>query len=96
MPSFNHPPPLSLVSSRLKDKVTGLRINAIAPGPTRSEMFDAWITDDESRAGMAVQFPMNYIADPDGMARTALFLLSDESRWAAGCVFPCEGGRSIG
>jgi A-factor type gamma-butyrolactone 1'-reductase (1S-forming) len=73
----------------------GIRINAIAPGPTRSEMFDAWITDDESRAAMAEQFPMNYIADPDDMARAALFLLSDESRWTTGCVLPCEGGRSV-
>jgi FlaA1/EpsC-like NDP-sugar epimerase len=25
-------------------------------------------------------------------ARAALFLLSDESRWTTGTVFPCEGG----
>jgi NAD(P)-dependent dehydrogenase (short-subunit alcohol dehydrogenase family) len=35
---------------------------------------------------------LNYIADPDDMARAALFLLSDESRWTTGTVFPCEGG----
>jgi NAD(P)-dependent dehydrogenase (short-subunit alcohol dehydrogenase family) len=74
----------------------GIRVNAIAPGPTRSEMFDAWMPDDDARAGMAEQFPMNYIADPDDMARAALFLLSDESRWTTGVVLPCEGGGSIG
>ncbi len=73
-----------------------VRINAIAPGPTRSEMFDAWIPDDDARAGMAEQFPMNYIADPDDMARAALFLLSDEARWTTGTVLACEGGRSAG
>jgi A-factor type gamma-butyrolactone 1'-reductase (1S-forming) len=52
-----------------------IRINAIAPGPTRSEMFDAWMPDDDARAVMADHFPMNYIADPDDMARAALFLL---------------------
>jgi NAD(P)-dependent dehydrogenase (short-subunit alcohol dehydrogenase family) len=41
---------------------------------------------------MAGHFPLNYIADPDDMARAALFLLSDESRWTTGTVFPCEGG----
>ena len=35
---------------------------------------------------------LNYIADPDDIARAALFLLSDESRWTTGTVFPCEGG----
>jgi NAD(P)-dependent dehydrogenase (short-subunit alcohol dehydrogenase family) len=71
-----------------------IRVNAIAPGPTRSEMFDAWMPDDEARAGMAAQFPMNYVAHPDDMARAALFLLSDESRWVTGTVLPCEGGRA--
>jgi A-factor type gamma-butyrolactone 1'-reductase (1S-forming) len=72
----------------------GIRVNAIAPGPTRSEMFDAWMPDDEARAGLADIFPMNYIAHPDDMARAALFLLSDESRWITGHVLPCEGGAS--
>ncbi len=73
----------------------GIRVNAIAPGPTRSEMFDAWMPDDNARAGMADSFPMNYIAHPDDMARAALFLPSEESRWTTGCVFPCEGGASV-
>ena len=60
-----------------------IRVNAIAPGPTRSEMFDRWV-------------PLNYIAHPDDMARAALFLLSDEARWTTGCVLPCEGGMSVG
>ncbi len=59
-------------------------------------MFDAWMPDDDARAGMAGHFPMNYIADPDDMARAALFLLSDEARWTTGTVLACEGGRSAG
>jgi NAD(P)-dependent dehydrogenase (short-subunit alcohol dehydrogenase family) len=72
----------------------GIRVNAIAPGPTRSEMFDRWMPDEQSRGQMAAQMPMNYIADPDDMARSALFLLSDEARWTTGIVLPCDGGRS--
>jgi NAD(P)-dependent dehydrogenase (short-subunit alcohol dehydrogenase family) len=72
----------------------GIRVNAIAPGPTRSEMFDRWIPTDEARARMAEAFPMNYIAAPDDMARAALFLLSDEARWTTGAILPCEGGRA--
>jgi NAD(P)-dependent dehydrogenase (short-subunit alcohol dehydrogenase family) len=73
-----------------------VRINAIAPGPTRSQMFDQWINTEELRAVMAAHAPLNYIAHPDDMARAALFLLSDEARWTTGCVLPCEGGMSIG
>ena len=73
----------------------GIRVNAIAPGPTRSEMFDRWMHTEEMRAAMAAHAPLNYIADPDDMARAALFLLSDEARWTTGCVFPCDGGMSV-
>lgn len=73
----------------------GIRVNAIAPGPTRSEMFDEWQPTDEHRAKLADMFPMNFIAHPDDMARAALYLLSDEARWTTGVTLPCEGGRSI-
>jgi A-factor type gamma-butyrolactone 1'-reductase (1S-forming) len=72
----------------------GIRINAIAPGPTRSEMFQRWLPTEAARSALAEQMPMNYIADPDDMARAALFLLSDEARWTTGAVLPCEGGRA--
>lgn len=73
-----------------------LRVNCIAPGPTRSEMFDRWMPTDEARAALAGAMPMNYIAHPDDMARAALYLLSDEARWTTGAVLPCEGGAHAG
>ncbi len=72
----------------------GIRVNAIAPGPTESEMFRRWLPTEAARAALAEQRPMNYIADPDDMARAALFLLSDEARWTTGAILPCEGGRA--
>ena len=72
----------------------GIRVNCIAPGPTRSEMFDNWIPTEEARTGLAERVPMNYIAHPEDMARAALFLLSDEARWTTGTTLPCEGGFS--
>jgi NAD(P)-dependent dehydrogenase (short-subunit alcohol dehydrogenase family) len=72
----------------------GIRVNAIAPGPTRSEMFDRWMSTDAMREQLAARIPMNYIAEPDDMARAALYLLSEESRWTTGAVLPCEGGAA--
>jgi NAD(P)-dependent dehydrogenase (short-subunit alcohol dehydrogenase family) len=70
----------------------GVRVNAIAPGPTDSEMFGRWMPTEASREMIADAMPMNYIAHPDDMARAALFLLSEESRWTTGAILPCEGG----
>jgi NAD(P)-dependent dehydrogenase (short-subunit alcohol dehydrogenase family) len=70
----------------------GVRVNAIAPGPTDSEMFGRWLPTEDRREMIANAMPMNYIAHPDDMARAALYLLSDEARWTTGAVLPCEGG----
>ena len=73
-----------------------IRINAIAPAATHSEMLDGWLKTESAREAIAASSPMNYIADPDDMARAALYLLSDEARWTTGIVLPCDGGTSAG
>jgi NAD(P)-dependent dehydrogenase (short-subunit alcohol dehydrogenase family) len=73
----------------------GIRVNAIAPGPTRTEAFERMCPTEEMKEMMAGMFPMNYVAEADDMARMAVFLLGEESRWTTGCVLPCEGGRSV-
>ena len=75
---------------------SGVRVNAIAPGATRSEMFDRWVETDQAREAMAARSPMNGIAHPDDMARLALFLLSDEARWTTGAIVPGDHGSSAG
>lgn len=74
----------------------GIRINAIAPGPTDTEMLRAMQPDEAARALLASQTPMNHIAHPDDIARCAAFLLSDEARWTTGATLPCEGGLAAG
>jgi A-factor type gamma-butyrolactone 1'-reductase (1S-forming) len=71
----------------------GIRVNAIAPGATSSEMLDPWISDPADRARWASS-PLPFIALPDDMARVALFLLSDESRWITGHILPVDGGSA--
>jgi A-factor type gamma-butyrolactone 1'-reductase (1S-forming) len=73
---------------------SGIRVNAIAPGPTESEMLRRWLPTEAARTALAEHMPMNYIADPDDVARAALFLLSDEARWTTGAILPCDGGRA--
>jgi len=41
---------------------------------------------------MAGHFPLNYIADPDDMARAALFLSSAESSFTTGSPLLVDGG----
>lgn len=75
---------------------TGVRVNAIAPGSTKTEMYDAWLPTPEAQAQVAAFSPMNQIALPDDVARAAMFLLSDESRWINGTVLAIDGGQHAG
>ncbi len=72
----------------------GIRVNAIAPGSTSTEMLDPWIAEPEARAAWASSSPIPFIALGDDMARAALFLLSDEARWISGHILPIDGGAA--
>lgn len=74
----------------------GVRVNAVAPGSTKTDMYDAWLPTPEQQAVVAAYSPMNQIALPDDIARVALFLLSEESRWTNGTVIAADGGQHVG
>lgn len=68
----------------------GVRINVVAPGPTRTpasaamgEMFDA----------LTATVPARRAADPDEIAAAVCFLASDEAGFIYGIVLPADGGR---
>ncbi|MBB5158878.1 SDR family NAD(P)-dependent oxidoreductase [Saccharopolyspora phatthalungensis] len=74
-----------------------IRVNAIAPGPTRTDMLDIMLPTEEAKAAAVAGWsPMNHIALPDDVARVALYLLSDEARWTTGAVLPVDGGQHVG
>lgn len=81
-------------SAALELASSNVRVNALAPGSTRTEMWD--MLPLELQEHLAAMSPMNQIALADDMARVALFLLSDESRWTTGAIIPAEGGHHVG
>jgi NAD(P)-dependent dehydrogenase (short-subunit alcohol dehydrogenase family) len=71
----------------------GIRINAIAPGTTRTELIDAWFT---ANPGVEEQLHAASIqprtALPVEVARSALWLCSDQSSFVTGTVLAVDGG----
>ncbi|MCX4634522.1 SDR family oxidoreductase [Streptomyces platensis] len=71
----------------------GIRVNAIAPGTTLTEMLYEW---DAKSPGtieqLNAQTPLGRAADPDEIAQAAAWLLSDRSSYVTGTVLRVDGG----
>jgi NAD(P)-dependent dehydrogenase (short-subunit alcohol dehydrogenase family) len=68
----------------------GVRVNAIAPGPTRTEGFN-----EEALNTIAAITPMGRTGEPVDIAAVALFLASDNASWVTGQVIDAAGGWGI-
>lgn len=68
----------------------GIRVNALAPGPTNTPVMDGipaeWIK------GMEASVPLGRMASPSEIAAAALYLASDDAGFVTGSVLVANGG----
>lgn len=70
----------------------GIRINAVCPGGTRTEMLAEWFKDPEVERRAIAHTPIGRMADPSEIARAVLFLASDEASFMVGQALIADGG----
>eukprot|EP01113_Clastostelium_recurvatum_P010511 TRINITY_DN1522_c0_g1_i3.p1 TRINITY_DN1522_c0_g1~~TRINITY_DN1522_c0_g1_i3.p1 ORF type:complete len:303 (-),score=106.68 TRINITY_DN1522_c0_g1_i3:127-1035(-) len=70
----------------------GIRVNAICPGPLRTDLLDKFLSTDEKRNRRLVHLPMGRFGYAHEIAQGALFLASDESSYITGTDFLMDGG----
>lgn len=70
----------------------GIRVNAIAPGPTDTEALGKQVPE-AFRDQLVGGLPLSRLGTPSDMANACLFLLSDAAAWVTGQVFAVDGGQ---
>jgi len=71
-----------------------IRINALCPGPLRTELLMKFLDTDAKKQRRLVHIPMGRFGTAREIASAALFLASDESSFMTGTEFLVDGGIS--
>ena len=69
-----------------------IRVNALCPGPLRTELLMKFLDTEEKKQRRLVHIPMGRFGEAREMAKAALFLASDESSYVTGADFVVDGG----
>lgn len=81
-------------TAALEAAAFGVRVNAIAPGPTETEMLGRLTRDPSRRAAMVATVPLGRVGTPEEVAEAILFIASDKASFITGQVLCVDGGKS--
>ncbi len=73
----------------------GVRVNAIAPGVVKTKFSQALWDNETIFADEVRKIPLRRIAQPEEVARTALYLASEASSYVTGQTIVLDGGRML-
>lgn len=73
----------------------GIRVNAVGPGATVTDLNRAWTDDARKRAAVESHIPMGRAATPEELAPVFAFLASDEASYITGQTLYACGGLTL-
>jgi len=79
-------------SVALEVATSGIRVNAVAPGPTDTGMLTRFIGASENKAALVSQLPLARLGLSEELANAIVFIGSDEASYITGHVLNVDGG----
>jgi NAD(P)-dependent dehydrogenase (short-subunit alcohol dehydrogenase family) len=73
---------------------SGIRVNAVAPGPTDTGMLTRFTGTPESKAALVTTVPMGRLGLTEELANAIVFIASDEASFINGHILNVDGGKS--
>jgi NAD(P)-dependent dehydrogenase (short-subunit alcohol dehydrogenase family) len=83
-------------SAALEAASSGVRVNAVAPGPTETSMLNRFTGTAERKAALLKTVPLGRVGDPADIARAAVFLASEKASFITGQILTVDGGKTAG
>lgn len=81
-------------SAALEGAASGVRVNAVAPGPVDTELLNRFAGSAEKKTALAAGVPMKRLGTPQDIASTIVFLASDKAAFLTGQVIAVNGGKT--
>ena len=81
-------------AAALEGAASGVRVNAVAPGPVETEMLNRFTGTADRKAGLVAGVPLLRAGAPDEIADAIVFLASDKARFLTGQIVSVDGGKS--
>jgi NAD(P)-dependent dehydrogenase (short-subunit alcohol dehydrogenase family) len=74
---------------------SGIRVNAVAPGPVDTGMLTRFTHTPENKAALVTQVPMARLGVSEELANAIVFIASDEASFITGHILNVDGGMTI-
>jgi NAD(P)-dependent dehydrogenase (short-subunit alcohol dehydrogenase family) len=83
-------------SAALEAASFGVRVNAVAPGPTDTGMLDRFTGTTERNTALDSGVPLGRAGEPEEIAGAIVFLASSKASFVTGHVLTADGGKTAG
>jgi NAD(P)-dependent dehydrogenase (short-subunit alcohol dehydrogenase family) len=81
-------------SVALETAKSGIRVNAVAPGPTDTGMLTRFTGTPEKKASLTAEVPMGRLGRSEELADAIVFMASDQASYITGHILNVDGGHT--
>ena len=81
-------------SAALEGAASGIRVNAVAPGPVETGMLDRFTGTAERKAGLVAGIPLKRVGIPMEIADAIVFVASGKASFITGQIISVNGGKT--